>query len=345
MIGERIRLAREACRLTQEELAQAANISQSAISAFEAGRLLEPSQDAIEQIAAATAFPISFFHAGPLPDLPDGNYRRLIRGASKVDKQVRAQVRQIVEVVQRADAGSVRLPPISLEPRRERGALSPDVIEHAAAETRSILGVGRRDPIPNVMRAVERAGVVVVRLPNETPDHDGFSAWPDYGLEGRPVLAVVGGKSGDRDRFTVAHEVGHLLLHTTRQVADPKVAESEANRFAGALLVPHEAAIEVYRTPITLRALMGLKATFGISLAAGAQRARDLELITPEQFVSLRKQLSARRWLHSEPVLVEPERPMLIGRILDALSGEGSTSQKAERVGMPMFAFKAIAAT
>jgi Zn-dependent peptidase ImmA (M78 family)/DNA-binding XRE family transcriptional regulator len=344
MIGERIRLAREACRLTQEELAHNAEVSQGAVSAFEAGRLLEPSREAIEQIAAATAFPVSFFYAGPLPDLPDGHYRRLLRGTSKVDKQVRAQVRQIVEVIQRGEA-SLRLPPVSLEPLRNKEPLTPATIEQAASDTRRAIGVGERDPIPNVMRAAERAGVVVVRLPNETEDHDGFSAWPDLGLDGRPVLAVVGGKSGDRDRFTVAHELGHLILHTARPVAEPKIAEQEANRFAGALLVPAEPATDALRRPITLRTLMALKATFGISIAAGAQRARDLELITAEQFLSLRKQLSARHWLHSEPVPVESEKPMLIVRILDGLSGHGTTSQRAEKIGMPLFSFRALAAS
>lgn len=344
MIGERIRLAREACQLTQEELAHLANISQSAISAFEAGRLLEPSREAVEQIAAATAFPVSFFFAGPLPDLPDGHYRRLLRGASKVDKQVRAQVRQIVEVIQRAE-GDLRLPPVALEPLRGREQLTGEAIEQAAADARRIIGVGQRDPIPNVIRAVERAGVVVVRLPNDTADHDGFSAWPDFGLDGRPILAVVGSKSGDRDRFTVAHELGHLLLHTARPVAEPKVAETEANRFAGALLVPAECAQDVLRRPITLGSLMALKATYGISIAAGAQRARDLEMITPEQFLSLRKQLSGRRWLHSEPVAVEPERPVLMAKILNSLTGRGSTTERAERVGMPIFAFRSLAAS
>jgi Zn-dependent peptidase ImmA (M78 family)/transcriptional regulator with XRE-family HTH domain len=341
MIGERIRLAREACQLTQKELAQVANISQSAISAFEAGRLLEPSAEAIEQISAATAFPVRFFFGGPLPDLPDGHYRRLASGTSKVDKQVRAQVRQIVELVQRAES-KLRLPPVRLDPLGRRDQLTTETLEQVARDARRAIGVGHRDPIPNVIRAAERSGVIVVRLPNEMADHDGFSTWPDLGMDGRPVLAIVGAHSGDRDRFTVAHELGHLLLHSVRHVSEPKTAEAEANRLAGALLVPLEAAREVLVRPITLRRLMELKATFGISIAAGAQRARDLELITPEQFVSLRKQLSARRWLHSEPISVEPERPMLIAKILDSLAGHGTTAQRAERVGMPIFVFRSF---
>lgn len=344
MIGERIRLAREACRMTQAELAVAAGLSQAAISGLESGRLPEPSEEAVDRIARATFFPVSFFHRGPLPDLPDGRYRRLQRGASKVDKQVRAQARQIVEVVQRSEA-HLRLPPVGIEPVRDPYPLNAEAIEAIADKTRQAAGIGERDPIPNVSRAAERAGVIVVRLPHYTLDHDGFSAWPDYGLDGRPLIAIVGGKSGDRDRFTVAHELGHLILHTVRPVTNPKDAEREANRFAGALLISRAAAKAAIVAPITLRVLMNVKARYGVSIAAIARRAYDLGLVTKDQYGSLMRQLSARRWRQAEPVPVEPERPVLIGKILQALAGTGSTTERAERIGMQPFTFSALSAT
>jgi len=329
--------------MTQAELANAAELSQGAISELEAGRLSEPTKATVDRIAQATSFPVSFFHHGPLPDFPEGRYRRLQRGASKVDKQVRAISRQIVEVVQRSET-KLRLPPVAIEPVRDASPLNGSAIEALADRTRRALGIGDRDPIPNISRAAERAGVIVVRLPNYALDHDGFSAWPDYGLDGRPLIAVVGGKSGDRDRFTVAHELGHLLLHTNRPVANPKDAEREANRFAGALLVSRAAAKDAIRPPITLRVLMNVKARYGMSIAATARRAYDLGLITKDQYGSLMRQLSARKWRHMEPIDVQPESTVLIAKILAAMSGSGSTSERAERIGMQPFTFSALAA-
>ncbi len=342
MIGERVRLAREACRLTQEELAALAGISQGTLSDVEHARVVEPASETVARIARATQYPLSFFHLGPLPDLPEGRFRKLARGTAKVAKQVRAQVRQVVEVVQLGER-VLRLPPVRLEPVSEVPSLA--AIESIAAQVRRALGLGDRDPIPNLMRAVERAGGVVVRLPGQMEDHDGFSAWPEFGSEGaRPVVALTGGHPGDRDRFNLAHEIGHLVLHTLRQNVVPDQAETEANRFAGALLIPKAAAVEAMRPPITLRILMGVKATWGISMAALARRAFDLNLIGQSQFVSLMKQLSARRWRRVEPVEVTPERPALIGKILHALAGEGSTSEQAARVHMPVFAYRTLAA-
>jgi Zn-dependent peptidase ImmA (M78 family)/DNA-binding XRE family transcriptional regulator len=345
MIGERIRLAREACRLTQEELAAASGLAQGTLSAIEAGRVLNPSAEAVERIAVATAYPTSFFYLGPLPDLPEGRYRRLKKGTSKEGKQVRAQVRQVVEIVQRSEA-TLKLPPVRLEPRRSSEVTGPASVETIAAETRAALGIGLRDPIPNVTRALERAGVIVVRLPGGMPDHDGFSAWTDFGLgldSARPIIAITGGHPGDRDRFTVAHELGHLLLHTIRSGIPSDQAEDEANRFAGALLIPAQAARGALRSPVTLRVLMAVKAQFGASIAMTAKRGLDLGLISKDHYVSIRRQLSARRWNKEEPVEVHPEQPMLISNILEQLSGGGSVTERAVRLSMPVFSYRALA--
>ncbi len=339
MIGERVRLVREGSLLTQQELAAAAGIAQGTLSAIEKSEM-PASDELLSRIASATSYPVTFFHLGILPDMPEGYHRKFQKGTAKAEKQVRAHVRMVVDFIQRSEH-VVKLPPITLE--RVSQLSDVEEVEEIAATTRHILGVGERDPIPNLMRAVERAGVVVVRLPFEQEDYNAFSAWPDKAHGGRPVIAVTGGHPGDMDRASVAHELGHLVLHPDRPVIDPDVAEKEAWRFAGALLFPKVAAVEVLRRPVTLKTLRGVKATYGISIAFGAQRGRDLDLITQDQFVSFRKQLASRRWLHNEPVAVARESPLLIAKILRMMSGEGSVKQRADRVSMPVFSFNALA--
>lgn len=342
MIGERVKLAREARQLTQVALASMAGVSQGTLSDLERGRITETAASVIEAIARATTFPVSFFYLGPLPDLPEGNYRKLKRGKSKVDHQIRAEVRQLTELVQRAER-VMTLPAVTLKPLRE--AVSLDQLEEIASDTRVVLGVGQDDPIPNLTRAVERAGVVVVHLAETLDDHQGFSAWPDFGLDGRPILALPRGNPGDRDRFTTAHEVGHLLLHTLHRGAEPARAEKEANRFAGALLLPADAAVAAMKPPVTLRSLMDVKAQFGTSIAVGAQRARDLGVISQDHFVSLRKQISARGWTRGEPVDVPSEQPLVIKKVMRAMGGgTGSLQDQAGRAATPLFTYKALSA-
>lgn len=340
MIGERVRHAREFCDLTQTALAQLASVPQSKVSEVESGRDQDPRPEIVGAIARATAFPVSFFYEGPLPDLPDGNFRRLKRGKARATRQVRAQARQVVELVQRAEP-ILAMPPVRLSPVSEVSDF-----EEVAAHFREQAGVGYRDPIPNLTRAVERAGVVVVRLPGHIPEHYGFSAWPDFGFDGRPIIAFSGDDPGDRQRFTIAHELGHLLLHSPlrQEELDVDQAESEAHQFAGALLLPREAALETLRGPITLTTLAKVKATYGASIGMCARRALDLGLITPERHVSLRKQLTGRGWHRNEPVEVPNESPLLVSKVLDMLGKGDSLAQRADSVRMPLFAYRALTA-
>lgn len=342
MISERVRHAREFCNLTQTALAELAGVTQSKVSEIEGSRQLATPED-VQRIATATGFPVEFFHAGPLPDLPDGNFRRLKRGKARVTRQVRAQTRQIVELVQRAES-AVRMPPVRLSPVTTLTSL--DDLEAIAAEFREEAGVGQRDPIPNLTRAVERAGVVVAGLPNEIPDHYGFSAWPDFGLGGRPIVVFAREGSGDRQRWTIAHELGHLLLHSPSRDDEMalEAAEKEASRFAGALLLPREMAVDAMRPPLTLTTLAHVKATFGASIGTCAHRARDLGLISEQRFVSLRKQMTSRGWHRHEPVDVPPEQPLLIRKVLDLVGHGDSVSSRADSVRLPAFAYRALVA-
>lgn len=341
MIGQRVKLAREAAFQTQTELAERIGKSQRAIAEIESGHVADPADETLRAISVATGFPVGFFYLGPLPDLPEGHYRKRARATAKQQKKLRAQVRQVVELLDRAET-VVRMPPVSITPVRTE--LSPVEIEEYASEVRRLLGLGDLDPIPNAMRAVERAGVAVVRLPGEASNHDGFSAWPDSGLDGRPIIALTAGHPGDRDRFTLLHELSHLILHTARPLTDPKQAEVEANQLTGALLLPRDAARAALRPPVTLRVLMNVKATYGISMAAAARRGKELNLISESQLISIYKQLSARQWRKVEPVDVPQEMPVLVAKAIGALAGEGPLTEQADRLCMSPFTLRSLVA-
>ncbi len=338
MIGERVRHARDFCNITQTELGELAGLAQSQISDIELSRDADPKREDIEKIARATGFPTSFFYLGPLPDFPEGNFRRLARGKARATRQVRAQARHIAELVQRLE-GSVSMPPVRVQP-----VSSGEDIEGLATDVREQAGVGYRDAIPNLTRAVERAGVVVAILPTEIPDHYGYSVWPDFGLGGRPLIVVSSLDPGDRQRLTTAHELGHLLLHSPmrNEEVEPGTAEKEAYRFAGALLLPAVVAREAMKPPLTLTTLAHIKATFGISIGACLQRAKELELVTEARYESLRKQMTSRKWHREEPVRVEREQPLLIRRVIEAAGQGGTVLERAASLDLPAFAFRSL---
>ena len=334
MIYERVRHARLYHGWSQTKLAEMVGVTQPAISQME--KTGQVSNETLEAIAEVTGFSPWWFQQGPLPDMPMGSlrFRKRAGAPARDDERVRANIRQALEVVDRFSA-TVELPPVRVRAIPAGEEIDGDAIELKALEVREWLGVGPLDPIPSVVRAVERAGVVVIGSALEIERHDAVSFWSPDSL--RPVICFSRGFSGDHNRLSVSHEIGHLVLHQLRSVTAVQ-AESEAFRFAGALLLPSTVAHEELEQPITLRSLAYVKARWGISIAALIRRCWDLGLVSDVKRTSLEKQLSARGWRKAEPVHVPEESPMLITKMLEVSKGKPSPQRLHSALGLPPLA-------
>ncbi|MFD3550096.1 ImmA/IrrE family metallo-endopeptidase [Streptomyces sp. NPDC058655] len=100
------------------------------------------------------------------------------------------------------------------------GTLTPDDIENLADQTRAALGIASDGVIGHVIRTCERAGIPVIPLMLLDSDgtgkeavvgHSGVSCWK--GTTGPSMISYFSAGNGDRQRFTTAHELGHLVLH------------------------------------------------------------------------------------------------------------------------------------
>lgn len=113
-------------------------------------------------------------------------------------------------------------------------------------------------------------------------------------------------------RFTLAHELGHVIMHQ-KPSAD---MESEADRFAAEFLMPARD-IRPELRPLSLSRLVVLKQYWRVSMAALIQRAGDLKVITERQRRSLWTQMSKEGYRKVEPSPIETERPTVLSDILD----------------------------
>ena len=134
------------------------------------------------------------------------------------------------------------------------------------------------------------------------------------------MIVVAATTAGDRRRFSVAHELGHLVLHHTPE-GTPHALERQADAFAEAFLLPAAAMREVLVPPITLTTLADLKARWGVSLQALIRRAHTLDRLTPSQYRSLATQLGARGSRTWEPITVPVERPRALRQVAELLYG------------------------
>ncbi len=319
-LPDRLLSARLLLDLTQEQLGSAAQIEQSLVSMIETHQRPFTTESA-ETFARVMGLPVTFFTARPRSIPFDSLLFRKHKGSSnRVTQRTRVHFQEIFRVAEDLLEGTgYPTPPLPVIQDAE-DVLDTDRIEKIAAMVRESLRLDGEAPVPNMTRVLERWGFVVVPIilpssnpqpANLKPGHFGVSFWAGMGLPG--LIGYFPGSSADRDRFTLAHELGHAVLHSNRTSSDP---ENEANRFAGAFLLPWKRARALLSEASTLSQLASIKAEWGISIQALVMRGSQGGFFSSERARSLYRQISSRGWRLNEPVEVVAESPKLFLRLL-----------------------------
>lgn len=333
--GERIRQAREAAGMTQERLADAAGLNQSHIALFEQS-LRQPKEETIKAIAMATGFPVAFFRRDQAPDFPLGSllYRRRKSMSSKDRDRVRQTGRLVFEAIQMMGE---RFKRIELRLPRIPGT-DP---EEAARVTRNELGLSPDVPVTNLLTRLEKHGVIIASIPFDIEEYDAFSVWADTDPL-TPVIVMTASIPGDRQRWNVAHELGHLVLHYSYSVP-PSELEEQANLFAAEFLLPEDAIRKDLSNTLSLTILADLKSRWGVSMQVLIMRAFRLDLITDGQRRYLFRQMANRGWIKKEPVPIPSERPRLLRRLAELIYGPDVDAQDvAGPLSFPVHLLKPI---
>lgn len=337
-IGERLRLLRVASDISQTDLATRIHLkSNGLISKLENGRASMDDQQ-IDALAAQLDCSPGFLRR-PAPDLIYTRpwLRAYADASAKTVEAVTAD-----NILQHEFATELDLRRIPARIPVYDGDLNDfDAIEHFAEEVRTSAEIEEGCVVGNAMRAAERLGCVILPLDDELGRHLGLSQYIDqvpYIRVSRPRSNVP----GDRQRFTVAHELGHLSLHAAQPPPESADAarriEQQAHRFAAAFLVPAGPLTEDLDSlggRVNLSVLTQLKSRWGVAVKALVVRFQHLGIISPEQATSLYKQISKRGWNKNEPVEVSNEQPIWFDRALTkAMREAGWNGSAANPLGL-----------
>ncbi len=282
------------------------------VAHIERGRK-QPGEELLDAISSELQLPVSFFRQGSRPQFPKGSL--LFRSKHGIGKRTISQAHAHAELIfefvlrlsERASLVPVRLPK------------ETDPIE-AAHQVRKVLALPD-GPLPNLIRAAEKLGVITIPLP-DLKDCDAFAVWAGP-LQTHPVIGLVTGKANDRIRMNVAHELGHLILHKD-VLSEEQGLETQAYRFAAELLMPtRDITGDLNSERLTLFRLATLKKTWQVSMQALSRRARDLEAISDRQYRYLMQQMSMKGWRTEEPNFTSPqvEMPRLIPKLVEVALG------------------------
>lgn len=302
-------LGRESRGLSQKMFATALGIVQATVSKMEAA-MLPVSDDMLERIATVLGYPLHFFRQqGGLFGV--GVAEIFHRKRQDVPKKVLSCVYAQMDIRMR-----------NLHTLLQSGDLPVDVsrieVEDYDGDAEEVARLVRaawhipRGPIKDLTSTLEDRGVVIVPFDFGTKRIDAISRWiPTL----PPVIFVNKDIPKDRYRSSVAHELGHIIMHT---LPHPDI-EDQANKFAAELLLPAQSVIADL-TDLSISKLSALKRYWRVSMAMQLKRAEDLQTITHNQARYMWTQLSQAGYKTREPVEldVDGEEPSLVQELIQA---------------------------
>ena len=300
---EMVVLAREYRNLTQEELARRVKVTQGSISKIEGNVDLDASEDLIKRIAEALRFPVEFFYQRG-ERLGFGSSSFYYRKRSAITAADRKRISGVVNLLRLSIKKMLHA--VELEPSRKLPFFKledfGDSPEHVARALRSAWTLPD-GPIKNVTALVESAGIIVVPCDFGAASMDATSLRL---ADTPPLIFINKAIPGDRWRFTLAHELGHLVMHDMPR----ETMEEEADQFAAEFLMPElEMSAQFSRySRIRLQDLANLKPYWKTSMAALLMRATTTGHLSPAQSRALWVQMSQAGYRIKEPAPLAVEK-------------------------------------
>ncbi|MDO9522230.1 MAG: XRE family transcriptional regulator [Methanocorpusculum sp.] len=334
MFGERLKQARKLARLTQEQLGERVSVEKMTISKYEAGKI-SPSSSTLISLSRVLDVDIDYFFRETSVVLASTPQFRLADPKEKLpkkeEKQIIARTQELLEKYLEIMA-IMDIPSVEVDYAHLKWDVNffHEDIEALTFEVRKEWELGL-DPIDNLMSTAEDNGFKIMLV--DGPDNFEAVTFPNESIG--PVIVLRKNAPKERQRFSLAHELGHYFVN--RGWCN---AEAAANRFAAALLAPKQMLMKdtgVHRTDFTKEELLLLREKYGMSVFALLVRMESLNIIDEKTKKKLMKADREKRWsvrsngeayLHTE----EPKRMELLVR--RAVSeGIISTSKGRELLG------------
>lgn len=332
MIGKRLKQARDALGLSLRGLEAAiqSQVSAQSIGKYERNEMMPGSMILLALAKALNVTPEYLLSTREI-ELEGIDFRKEPQAGAKEERAVQAvvldKVERYLEIEELwPDADQKWSAPL----RDEFTINSIEDAEKAAKALREIWNLGI-DPIPLMAELLEEMGVKVVALdlPEDVSGSKAFVKRKQY--DNVPIVVVNQKHNGERQRFTLAHELAHLVLRFP-SLSDLD-QEKAANRFAGAFLMAKEMVYRLIgenRTSISLGELAELKKIFKVSIAALVVRCRQLGVLTQAAYGRLWAEIKALGWntqLSNEPYPFDPEKPQRMERLCLRAVAESAISE------------------
>lgn len=301
---EMVIIARESRGLSQSGLAREMGISQGILSKIETGSR-PPSDELVTKLSKALDYPEKFFFqmGRKYPGISYHRKRKSIpqKALNRVEASVNIIRMHFEAMFKNVEVVENNIPRFRIDEEE----MSPSDIARAVRQ-KWMLPTG---PIENLTQVVEAAGCIIFHCDFGTRMMDGLSiSMPKY----PPMIFINKDIPGDRLRFTIAHELGHIVMH---EYYTPTM-EDEANAFASEFLMP-EQDIRHELTRVSMEKLASLKMRWRVSMQALLMRATKLNKISDRNRRHMWMLMGKAGYRTHEPINIPFEKPSLFKEIID----------------------------
>nr|WP_302416117.1 XRE family transcriptional regulator [uncultured Blautia sp.] len=303
--GERLKIARMWRNLSATQLADLTGFSRQTISMLENGKLMNPEFATVQKLSEKLGFPVTFFLEETKINLNESTtYFRSLLTTNKKYRVEQEEKIKFIAIVYNMLSEYLEFEKVNL-PRIPTNATP----QEAANILREYWGLGNR-PIENIVYLAESNGLIVTDFETATGDVDAFShKITSDDMETYLIGYSKNKRTAARIHFDVAHEIGHILLHNWREDLECidkeefKEIELQAHAFASAFLLPEdEFRKDVSPYATNLAYYTELKKTWKVSIAAMIRRAKDLDIITADDYSRLMRNMQKQGIRKIEPL-------------------------------------------
>lgn len=316
----RLRWARERLMLARTDLASVTGVSVSALTSYEKGSSNPDDRD-IEVLAAELGVHPEFFYLHDMEEVPESvvSFRRASKTSKRQQCAARGAAQMAVEFFGVIES-AFKLPDLQVP---EIDDATP---EQAAEEVRAQWHLADR-PIADMMSLLESKGVRILSLDHRCKDVDAFC----FSRDGVSYIFVSTVKTAERQRFDLAHELGHLVLHADLSTdgAKSKERERQADSFASAFLMPASRIYTQSMNGAPVERILKAKKYWQVSAMAMARRLHDLKLLSDWQYRSVVIELSQRGYRSAEPDGIQREQSQLLRKVLFMMDEHTTTADTA----------------
>lgn len=303
-IGKNLKRIRLLKNLSLKDAGSLLNMTATAVSKYEKGEILPDSKKLIDFANAYNVKSIELLKVYNVPEMKFTSFRKKKRLTGQnlelLEELIQDEVAKYLEIIEmnNIDTDNIKLKKYSCNEFEDA--------EKAANDFRNYIKISNKQPISDLINILENLGIIIIQIKNPDNRFDDFDGLSEI-VNNIPVIVLLDGiKDGARQRFTIAHELGHLVLNINNDELDE---EKICNRFASALLMPKEAIINEFgysRGNINFFELTAFKNEFKVSYAAIVYRLKDLNIISEYLYKKLSIFLSQRIG-KNDPKPIQPE--------------------------------------